>query len=358
MKKTSSLKPNSTIGILGGGQLGQMAARAANQLGYRTIIFSDTDNCPASFVSDQTIISDYENELALKEFSQKIDIATFEFENIPVNAVNFISKNKPVYPKSNVLEITQNRLNEKRFLNGIGVGTANYKKIQTLEDLKSGHEEFGNCVLKTATMGYDGKGQKVLKENEDLVNIWSDFSGKEIVLEKFVNFECEISTIIARSTSGEISCYEPLQNIHEDGILRKSTYPANISIKTINLAQEIATKIITELDLTGILAVEFFVLGDGNLLVNELAPRPHNSGHFSMDASKTSQFEQFIRAISGLPLGNTDFHSKGHMENLIGDDVEKIDYYLKNKNAKIHLYGKEKIAAGRKMGHVNFLEAD
>ena len=350
------LKPNSKIGIFGGGQLGQMAASAANALGYRTIIFSDVDNCPASFVSDKTIIADYENETALKEFAGQVDIATFEFENIPVKSVNFVAKLKPTFPNSNVLKITQNRLKEKTFLNQIGVKTAPFKEIKNLEDLKLAVKEFGSCVLKTATLGYDGKGQKVLKADDNLEEIWPEFAGKELVLEQFVNFTSEISTIIAKSTNGETSCYEPLKNVHREGILRTSSYPAQISEKTVKLAEEISTKIIKELDLIGLLAVEFFVLEDGNLLVNELAPRPHNSGHFSMDACKTSQFEQFIRAIAGLPLGSTEFLCSGFMQNLIGDDVLKIDELLKDKNAKLHLYGKEKIADGRKMGHVNFLQ--
>ncbi|MES2677677.1 MAG: 5-(carboxyamino)imidazole ribonucleotide synthase [Pseudomonadota bacterium] len=350
------LKPNSTIGIFGGGQLGRMACGAAHELGYRTIIFSDVENSPASFVTNQTIVADYADQKALQKFADQIDIATFEFENIPVAAVEFVAAQKPVYPSADVLKITQNRLHEKDFLNQIGVKTADYLAINSLVDLQNGAQKFSHQgVLKTTTMGYDGKGQQVLKAQSDLKGIWENFSGAKLILEKFVDFSSEISVIVARNIQGEIACYQPLTNIHKNGILDRSFYPAKISAKTAQNAVEIASSIAHKLDLIGILAVEFFVLQDGNLLVNELAPRPHNSGHFSMDASNTSQFEQLIRAISGLPLGDVDFHCQGHMQNLIGEDVLQIDAHLENKKAKLHLYGKDKIAAGRKMGHINFL---
>ncbi len=211
------------------------------------------------------------------------------------------------------------------------------------------------AVLKTTTMGYDGKGQQVLDGQSDLIKIWENFSAGELILEKFVNFTSEISVIVARNIEGEIACYQPLTNIHKNGILDRSIYPAKINAQTGLGAVEIASSITHKLDLIGLLAVEFFVLTDGNLLVNELAPRPHNSGHFSMDASNTGQFEQLIRAISGLSLGSVDFHSQGHMQNLIGEDILQTNAHLENNKAKLHLYGKDKIAAGRKMGHINFL---
>lgn len=354
--KNNMLKQNSTIGIFGGGQLGRMTANAAHELGFKTVIFSDVANSPASFVSNQTIIADYLDENALNKFAQMIDIATFEFENIPVAAVDFVAKLKPVYPSSKVLNITQNRLNEKNFVNSIGIKTADFLEINSGQDLKSGFEKFGPSVLKTATMGYDGKGQKVLKQGDDLEKIWHEFSKHKLILEKFVDFECEASIIVARSVSGEISCYEPLRNVHKDGILRQSFYPSQLTKQTVDNAVTIATSIVDKLDLIGLLAIEFFVLKNGELLVNELAPRPHNSGHFSMNASCTSQFEQLIRAIADMNLGNPEFHSSGHMDNLIGDEVFEIEKFLKNKNAKIHLYGKDKVAVGRKMGHVNLID--
>ncbi len=354
-----------TIGIFGGGQLGQMICNAAHKLGFKTVIFSDIANCPASLVCNQIIVADYLDKKALQEFADQIDIATFEFENIPTQAVDFVAQIKPakefIFPNSNVLRITQNRLKEKDFINQIGVRTTEYKAILSLQDLKIALEKFNyKAVLKTATMGYDGKGQKVLNRESDLEKIWQEFSKQELILEKFAEFEQEISVIVARNISGEIACYQPLTNIHKNSILDQSIYPAKVDKKTADNAVAIAIKIVEKLDLIGLLAVEFFVLKDGqennNLLVNELAPRPHNSGHFSMDASNTSQFEQLVRAISGMPLGNVDFHSQGYMQNLIGGDVLEVEKYSENIQVKIHLYGKDKIAEGRKMGHINFLQ--
>lgn len=362
-----------TIGIIGGGQLGRMTAHAAQALGYKTVIFADKIDSPAIQVSDSSIIANYDDKNALQKFANLIDVATFEFENIPVTSVDFVSSIKPVYPSAQVLKITQHRILEKSFLNKIGIATAEFAEIKTLENLLDGLKKFGKAVLKTATMGYDGKGQFVL-ENEALAqDAWAkilqnslstaNFDGllPPLILEKFCPFIGEISVIVARSINGEIACYEPLTNVHKNGILDSSTYPAKISAATKNSAQEIATKIVQSLDLKGVLAVEFFVMQDPSnaketLLVNELAPRPHNSGHFSMNAAITSQFEQLARAITGLPLGSTKFHSQGFMKNLIGDEVNNLAEFLQNKNAKIHLYGKEKAQAGRKMGHVNILE--
>ncbi len=357
MKIPNILKPNSTIGIFGGGQLGQMTCVAAHKLGFKTVIFSDVADAPASLVCNQVIVADYLDEKALAEFASKIDIATFEFENIPTQAVDFIAKTKPVFPGSDVLRITQNRLREKDFVNQIGIKTTDYCPISSLEDLQKNLEKFAfRAILKTTTMGYDGKGQKVLKQGDDLEKILEEFNGAELILEKFADFEQEISVIVARSINDEVVCYQPLTNIHKNGILDKSIYPAQISETTAANAVVIAKKIAEELDLIGLLAVEFFVLPNGDLLVNEMAPRPHNSGHFSMDACNTSQFEQLVRAISGLALGNVDFHSKGYMQNLIGEDVLKAEEYLDGKTGKLHLYGKDKIATGRKMGHINFIQ--
>jgi 5-(carboxyamino)imidazole ribonucleotide synthase len=348
------VKKISTIGIIGGGQLGRMTCLAAHQMGFRTVVLSDQENSPASFVTNQTIVANYQDEAALKQFAQMIDIATFEFENIPFETVNFLSQHVRVSPDSAVLKITQHRILEKNFLNSIGVKTAQYAEISSLEHLQQNLKNFGKAILKTATMGYDGKGQFVLKTTEDANYAWLQAQACQLILEKFCPFDSEISVMVARSKSGEIATYEPLTNIHKNGILDESHYPAKISGALKIKAQELAKKIAAELNLIGILAVEMFVIGD-ELLVNELAPRPHNSGHFSMDACVTSQFEQLIRAITGLPLGLTAFHSQGHMKNLIGDEVLDVEKFYQNPRAKIHLYGKEKIAAGRKMAHINFL---
>lgn len=360
--KLSVLKPDSVIGVLGGGQLGRMICFAAHQLGYHTVVFSDVKNSPASFVTNQTIVADFTDKEALLEFVNKIDIATLEFENIPVFAARLISKYKPLYPEPKILEITQNRLKEKNFLRAKNIAVTDYYRIENLQELESiinnSSEKF---ILKTTLMGYDGKGQAIVTKNDDLEKIWEKInnrsdSNQEMILEKFVDFNSEISVITARDVNGSISSYDPLTNVHRVGILNKSIYPAKISARTQNQAKEIAEKIAKEFNLIGLIAVEFFVMKDGSLLVNEMAPRPHNSGHFSIDASNTSQFEQLIRAISGIGLGNNKFHSKGYMENIIGNDFLKISKYYGQSNAKIHLYGKSEIKEGRKMGHINFLE--
>ncbi len=331
-----------------------MICFAAHKMGFRTVVFTDQENSPASFVTSSVIVADYQDQAALKKFASLVDVATFEFENIPVAGVSFLASEVEVFPNPQVLKVTQHRLLEKNFLNSIGVRTADYAEITSLENLQKNLENFGKAILKTATMGYDGKGQFVLKNAADAENAWAQASSQKLILEKFCPFDSEISVLVARSKSGEISAFEPLTNIHKNAILDESIYPAQISDSLKIKAQEVATKIVEKLDLVGVLAVEFFVIGE-ELLVNELAPRPHNSGHFSMDASVTSQFEQLIRAISGLPLGSPEFHSKGRMKNLIGSDVENLEKFYQNKRAKIHLYGKDKIAEGRKMGHVNIL---
>lgn len=347
--------PNFTIGIIGGGQLGRMICFYAHKMGFCTVIFTDQENSPASLVSNHSIIGDYSDEAALTKFANLIDIATFEFENIPVASVEFLSNLKPVYPKAKALKITQHRILEKSFLNSIGVATVEFAAINSLEDLQKNLQKFGKAILKTATMGYDGKGQIVLQNAEEALNAWNQLKSQELILEKFCPFQSEISAIAVRSKSGQTTCFEPLSNIHKNGILDQSIYPSRVSEKLKIKAQELATKIAIELDLVGVLAVEFFVMLDETLLVNELAPRPHNSGHFSMDAAVTSQFEQLVRAIADLPLGSCNFHSQGYMKNLIGSEVENLAEFYQNPLAKIHLYGKEKVAVGRKMGHINIL---
>ena len=335
--------------------MGRMICFSAHKMGFRTVVFTDQENSPASFVTSSVIVADYQDQAALKKFASLVDVATFEFENIPVAGVAFLASEVAVFPNPQVLKVTQHRLLEKNFLNSIGVKTAEYAEILSLEDLQKNLKNFGKAILKTSTMGYDGKGQFVLKNAADAENAWAQASSQKLILEKFCPFDSEISVVVARSKTGEISAFEPLTNIHKNAILDESIYPAQISESLKIKAQEVAKKIVEQLDLVGVLAVEFFVIGE-ELLVNELAPRPHNSGHFSMDASVTSQFEQLIRAITGLPLGSPEFHSKGRMKNLIGSEVENLEKFYQNKRAKIHLYGKDKIAEGRKMGHVNILE--
>jgi 5-(carboxyamino)imidazole ribonucleotide synthase len=380
------VKKISTLGIVGGGQLGRMICFYAHRLGLRSVIFTDQKNSPASFATNQTIIADYSDKTALKKFADLVDVASFEFENIPFETADFLASQVSFFPNPNILKITQHRILEKNFLNSIGIKTTDFAEISSLEDLQKNLKIFGKAILKTATMGYDGKGQFILSNVEEAKNIWPQVASQKLILEKFCPFDSEISVVVARSRSGQISCYEPLTNIHKNGILDESIYPAKIPNHLKIKAQEIARKIAQELDLIGILAVEFFVIRQNSLesekasfggwgspqggaahesrknkiseelLVNELAPRPHNSGHFSMDGAITSQFEQLILAITGLPLGSSEFHSSGSMKNLIGDEVFNLEKFYQNPRAKIHLYGKSEAKEGRKMGHVNILK--
>lgn len=345
-----------TIGIIGGGQLGRMICFEAHKMGFKTVIFTDQENSPASYVTNKTIVGDYHDEKLINEFTKLVDLITFEFENIPYLAVKKIAEKKPLYPSSEVLKITQNRLLEKNFLNKIGVKTTEYLEINNLSDLEAGIAKFKKAILKTVVMGYDGKGQYIINEGDNLAEILQKNNHQmPMILEKFCKFECEISVIVARSIDGEIKCYEPLTNIHKNGILSRSIYPAKLSVPQIEKSKKYAETIAKEIDLIGVMAVEYFVL-DNKVLVNELAPRPHNSGHFSMDACITSQFEQLIRAISGYKLGDVRFHSRGQMINLIGSDIAEIENYKTNPKAKIHCYGKHEILEGRKMGHINLLK--
>jgi 5-(carboxyamino)imidazole ribonucleotide synthase len=349
-----------TLGIIGGGQLGQMTASAAKKMNIRTVIYTNQENSPASQRADKTIVSEYDNHEHLQEFANLCDVITYEFENIPVDSVALLEKTDKIFPSASILKITQNRILEKTFLNEIGIQTATFRKINTQADLENGFTDFGKSVLKTNTLGYDGKGQFVIEDKSHLSSIWQEIQvnnsiSNGLVLEKFCPFASEASILVARSTKGEVSCYEPLTNIHKNGILDISTYPAKISDSCKIKAKETAREIAEKIDLCGLLAIEFFVLENEELIVNEMAPRPHNSGHFSMDASKTSQFKQLILAVTGQELGDPSFHSSGHMQNLIGNQVEDLDQYQQNNKAIIHLYGKDQIKQGRKMGHVNLI---
>jgi 5-(carboxyamino)imidazole ribonucleotide synthase len=344
-----------TLGIIGGGQLGRMICFYAQMMGLRTLVFTDQKDSPASFVTNQTIVGDYLDKIALKKFCDAIDFATFEFENIPLETAEFVAQNSQLYPNVETLKITQNRILEKNFLNENQIKTAEYKVINNFDDLKKGLEIFKKTILKTAIMGYDGKGQFVLENIESAQKIYENVKNYPLILEKFCRFDDEVSVIVARSKSGEIKTYDPLTNVHKNGILQRSFYPSKLSLPQKIKTLKTATKIAEKLDLVGIMAVEFFIV-DNKILVNELAPRPHNSGHFSMNASITSQFEQLIRAITGIALGDTRFHSQGQMINLIGAEVNDIEKYQNNPRAKIHLYGKGEAKEGRKMGHVNVLK--
>lgn len=351
-------KSNPVIGIVGGGQLGRMMAFNAQMRGHQVVILSDQINSPASQVVEKTIVGDYLDQKILNKFCQQIDLATIEFENIPFLTAEYISNKVDFYPSPKVLQITQHRLLEKNFINQLKIKTANYCSINNFDELVDNLKIFNKAILKTAIMGYDGKGQVVIDSKtsiENLKNIYQTYQKQPLILEQFCKFDSEISVIIARNKNGEIACYDPLTNQHRNGILYRSFYPAKISEVVKNQAKKIANKIAQALDLIGILAIEFFVVNE-QLLVNELAPRPHNSGHFSIDASYTSQFEQVIRAITNSKLGDTNFYANGYMQNLLGSEIYRLEKYQKNSLAKIHLYGKDQAIDGRKMGHINILE--
>ena len=352
---------NKTIGIVGGGQLGKMISHTAQKMGFRTVIFSNVKSCATDCIN-YSIIADYQDNQALLEFTNLCDVITFEFENIPYQTVDFLSKYKPTFPNANSLNIAQHRLKEKQFLNQHNIKTVKFAAISNILELEENFKNIASnkkAVLKTTIMGYDGKGQFIInninqcQEAFDALKYSINSDNPYLILEEFYPFDLEISVIIARSKT-EVASYQPTENIHKNGILDKSIYPARVSNFIINEAQEIGKKIATKLDLIGILAVEFFIKKD-EIIVNEIAPRPHNSGHFSMDAAATSQFEQLIRAINNLKLGSTKFYHRGFMQNIIGFDINNINDFYQNENAKIHIYGKDKIADGRKMGHINFI---
>jgi len=339
-----------TIGILGGGQLGRMLSMAAARLGVKTHIFEPLPNPPAGDVASKVTTADYSDEDALKAFAMSVDVVTYEFENIPTEALDIIESFCPVYPGRNALETSQDRLAEKRFLEGIGLSVAPYAQIDSLKDLEGALEEIGvPAILKTRRFGYDGKGQFKIVAKNQAVEAFDSIKGAPAVLEGFVRFEREISIIAARNKNGEISSFDPGENIHLDGTLHSTTVPASLSHALQTDAVLLAARVLNALDYIGVMGVELFVTQNG-LTVNEIAPRVHNSGHWTQNACLIDQFEQHIRAVLGEPLGDGQRHSDSVMTNLIGEDVNHLEKF---NNYALHLYGKADIKAGRKMGHIN-----
>ncbi len=350
------IPPGGTIGILGGGQLGRMAAMAAARLGYRCHIFCPDQGAPAADVSAATTIAAYDDIAALEAFARKVDVVTFEFENVPSAATEALAALKPTRPSPRVLHITQQRLREKNFLSSINVPTTRYLEVAHKEALPQAVQALGRpCVLKSASFGYDGKGQVRIDPETDLGPVWATMGGSLAILEAFVDFQREISVVIARGIDGAMELYVPVENQHRHHILDTTIAPARINAATAQKAEAIARHIAQEIKLVGLLGVEMFVTKSGDVLVNELAPRPHNSGHWTIDACVTSQFEQFIRAVCGVPLGSPERHSDAVMKNLLGDDVTNWKQILSEPGAKLHLYGKAEPRPGRKMGHVTRL---
>jgi 5-(carboxyamino)imidazole ribonucleotide synthase len=348
--------PGSTIGIVGGGQLGRMLARAASRMGYKTHIYTPEKDSPASHVATKTTIGAYRETTALRDFAQSVDVITFEFENIPAETLEMLDTITAVRPKPSVLFTTRHRLREKEFIRTQGIATAPFASVRTAEELAAAIAAIGvPSVLKTCEMGYDGKGQVVIKNAADTEKAWISLGRTECILEGFVDFSAEASIIVARSALGEARCYPLVENIHRNHILHRTIAPASF----INMHQVEATRIsktlAEALDVVGLLAVELFVTKDG-LLVNELAPRPHNSGHWTIEGAPTAQFEQHIRAICGWALGDTTAHRPCEMINLLGDEWKQWEEYAKNPEAHVHLYGKTESRAGRKMGHVTIIK--
>ncbi|HUN45369.1 MAG TPA: 5-(carboxyamino)imidazole ribonucleotide synthase [Stellaceae bacterium] len=350
------IAPGATIGILGGGQLGRMTALAAATLGYKSHIYCPDRDSPAKQVTPYSTTAAYDDRAALKRFAAAVDVVTCEFENVPAETAEFLAALKPVRPSPAVLAIVQDRLREKDFLRSIDVATAEYRRVTDVTGLAGALAELGlPAVLKTVRMGYDGKGQVKIPSDRDLDARWREMGAELGILEGFVDFACEISVIVARGPSGAGIAYHPVENRHAHHILDTTIAPARIKPDVAMRAEAIARHVAEKLDVVGLLAVEMFVRHDGQVLVNELAARPHNSGHWTMDACTTSQFEQLVRAICELPLGSPEPHSDAVMKNLIGDEVETWRAALGEANAKLHLYGKEKARPGRKMGHVTRL---
>ena len=350
----SELPAGSTIGIIGGGQLGRMLAIAAARLGYRTIILEPQADCPAAQVANRQIVANYDDTQALAELARDCAVVTYEFENVPVAAAVQVSAATPVFPSARPLEVSQDRLTEKIFLNSVGLKTAAYRPVDSDADLAAGLTSFGgNGVLKTRRLGYDGKGQIMFRQTAKtpVPGSYAALGSVPLILESLVDFEREISVIAARGADGALAAYEPAENTHKNGILHRSVVPAAISERTVAAARNAAFAILRSLGYVGVIGVEFFVLRDGGLAVNEIAPRVHNSGHWTEAACALSQFEQHIRAIAGLPLGDCVRHSDCVMENLIGDEVLRAPELLLEPGLVLQLYGKTEARPGRKMGH-------
>ena len=347
------LPPGATIGILGGGQLGRMLSVAASRLGYRCHIYEPGANPPAGDVAHRVTTAPYEDAAALRAFAEAVDVVTYEFENVPTAALDLIESLRPIRPNRRALAVSQDRIAEKDFLSGLGLQTAPYHAVNDARDLEAAIAAIGTpAILKTTRLGYDGKGQARLSAPEDAPAALAAMRGAPAVLEGFVSFEREVSVIAARGLTGEVSAYDPGENVHRAGILHTTTLPARLTPAQRTDAVLIAARILNALDYVGVLGVELFVTPRG-LLVNEIAPRVHNSGHWTQNGCAVDQFEQHIRAVAGWPLGDGKRHSDVTMLNLIGDDIAQVPQIAREPNAALHLYGKAEARPGRKMGHVN-----
>ena len=350
---TKPLAQGATIGILGGGQLGRMLSVAASRLGLKTHIFEPGANPPAGQVADTVTTASYEDTNALEAFANAVDVITFEFENIPAAALDTIEAITPVLPNRRALATSQDRITEKEFLTGLGLQVAPYANVESHDDLAAAVLTIGTpSILKTRRFGYDGKGQVRLKANSDATAAWAELGNTPSVLEGFIDFSHEVSVIGARSQSGEVVCFDPGENVHRDGILHTTTLPAKLTSAQRTDAVILTGQILNALDYVGVMGVELFVTPQG-LLINEIAPRVHNSGHWTQNGCVIDQFEQHIRAVAGWPLGDGARHSNVVMTNLIGAEVLDVETLSKDASIGVHLYGKAEAKPGRKMGHIN-----
>ncbi|TLS34966.1 5-(carboxyamino)imidazole ribonucleotide synthase [Pseudalkalibacillus caeni] len=355
MSKT--ILPGKTIGILGGGQLGRMMALKAREMGYRITVLEPKSDSPCGQVSDHEVISPYDDREGAKELAERSDVITYEFENITHETAEWLKENAYLPQGSKLLQVTQDRKFEKNAILEAGVEVAPFREVNSIEDLENSLKELGTpAVLKTRRGGYDGKGQVVIKSDEDMQAARELSEKAACILEKWVPFEKEISVIVTRSTTGEITTFPVGENIHVDNILHQTIVPARVGSQVIEQAEGIAIKLAKAFEMIGTLAVEMFLTEDGSIYVNELAPRPHNSGHYTMEACETSQFEQHVRAVCGLPLGSTELLKPVVMVNILGEHLESVLEKIQAlEGSKLHLYGKDEAKPKRKMGHINVL---
>jgi 5-(carboxyamino)imidazole ribonucleotide synthase len=355
--------PGATIGLMGSGQLGRMFAVAARRMGYRVHVFSPEKDTPAGQLADREVTGAYEEESAVREFARGLDLLTFEFENIPRQTVDWCADECEVRPASSVLHTAQNRLREKKSLSGTGIPIAAYRAVRSASELRAAVDEIKTpAILKSAAFGYDGKGQRLIAQPFDLDEIWRNRPGDELILERAVNFEKEVSVIVARGPDGAMATFPVCENRHRNHILDITVVPARVPANVEKSAADLARAIAEKMELVGLLAVEMFLDHDGNLLVNELAPRPHNSGHWTIEGCATSQFEQHLRAVCGLPLGSTEILRPSAMANLLGDVWQAGEpnwaAALEVEGVHLHLYGKRQPRPRRKMGHLTALASN
>jgi 5-(carboxyamino)imidazole ribonucleotide synthase len=353
--------PGSTVGMLGGGQLGRMFVSAARTMGYEVIVLDPDPASPAGSLANRHIQAAYDDTNALDDLAENCQVVTTEFENIPAQTLDYLAHKVAVHPSADALTIAQNRQLEKAFFNDLGLKTVDWISIENSDQLKAAENFSFPAILKTATLGYDGKGQVVCLSFSDLVDAYTALGDRHCVIEQRINLAREVSVILCRSQSGQITCFPVAENEHKNGILDTTIAPARITQDQAYQLQSSARKIANGLNYCGVLAVEFFISNDSEILVNEMAPRPHNSGHYTLDACDTSQFEQQLRMVCGLPAGSCRQHSAVVMWNILGDiwpdDSEPVwDQLLGMEKAKLHLYGKKEARVGRKMGHINCID--